>query len=51
MFLFWFAYLTSDVVGALMCIEEVQDNPTLSVRSSLNLMFPPFQDLVVAEPF
>lgn len=51
MLLFWFAYLTNDVVGVLMCIEEVQDNPTLSVRSCLNLMLPPFQDLAVAEPF
>lgn len=51
MLLFWFAYLTNDIVGVLMCIEEVQDSPTLSMRSCLNLMLPPFQDLVMAEPF
>lgn len=37
MLLFWFDYLTADLLGVWMCIEKVQNKPTMILIQPLML--------------
>ncbi len=39
MLLFWFDYLTADALGVSMCIEKVQNKPTILALTLLLMSF------------